>query len=111
MEPHSDDGTQRLELPVSRTTLKTWGGVPTEISEKSIELLADGAGLVCSRLTLSVQEVADWHSVLTIAFEGGVLEHMLSMSLWSDAHVFLAKSLCVSANVGGSLSSMSICAW
>jgi hypothetical protein len=24
-----------LELPVSRTTLKSWGGVPREISEKS----------------------------------------------------------------------------
>lgn len=41
MEPHSDDGTHRLELPVSRTTLKTWGGVPTEISEKSGSLLAN----------------------------------------------------------------------
>lgn len=27
------DGTQRLELPVSRTTLNFWGGVPIEISE------------------------------------------------------------------------------
>lgn len=35
MELHSDDGTQRLELPVSRTTLKFWGGLPSEISVKS----------------------------------------------------------------------------
>jgi len=35
MEPHSVDGTQRLELPVSRTTLKSCGGVPMAISEKS----------------------------------------------------------------------------
>lgn len=35
MELHLDDGTQRLELPVSRITLKVWGGVPTLISEKS----------------------------------------------------------------------------
>ena len=28
MEVHFDDGTQRLELPVSRTTLNSWGGVP-----------------------------------------------------------------------------------
>lgn len=38
MEPHSDDGTQRLELPVSRTTLKVWGGVPMVISAKSMLL-------------------------------------------------------------------------
>lgn len=35
MEPHLEDGTQRLELPVSRMTLKVWGGVPRLISEKS----------------------------------------------------------------------------
>lgn len=35
MEPHWEEGTQRLELPVSRTTLKVWGGVPRVISEKS----------------------------------------------------------------------------
>lgn len=35
MLPHCWEGTQRLELPVSRTTLKLWGGVPMVISEKS----------------------------------------------------------------------------
>lgn len=30
------EGTQRLELPVSRTTLKVWGGEPMVISEKSV---------------------------------------------------------------------------
>lgn len=35
MLPHCWEGTQRLELPVSRTTLKLWGGVPIVISEKS----------------------------------------------------------------------------
>ena len=35
MELHSEDGTQRLELPVSRMTLNDCGGVPSEISEKS----------------------------------------------------------------------------
>lgn len=35
MELHCEEGTQRLELPVSRTTLNDWGGVPREISEKS----------------------------------------------------------------------------
>ena len=37
MEPQSVDGTHRLELPVSSTTLKLWGGVPMEISEKSAQ--------------------------------------------------------------------------
>lgn len=36
MELHSDDGTHRLELPVSRTTLNVCGGVPMVISEKSL---------------------------------------------------------------------------
>lgn len=36
MELHSDDGTQRFELPVSRTTLNACGGVPIAISEKSV---------------------------------------------------------------------------
>lgn len=36
MELHLEDGTHRLELPVSRMTLKVWGGVPMLISEKSV---------------------------------------------------------------------------
>lgn len=39
MEPHSEEGTHKLELPVSRTTLKLWGGVPIVMSEKSGEQL------------------------------------------------------------------------
>ena len=35
MDPHSIDGTQRFEEPVSSTTLNFCGGVPIEISEKS----------------------------------------------------------------------------
>lgn len=36
MEPQSEDGTHRFELPVSRTTLNSCGGVPMEMSEKSM---------------------------------------------------------------------------
>lgn len=35
IELQSEDGTHKLELPVSRTTLNVWGGVPSWISEKS----------------------------------------------------------------------------
>lgn len=37
MDPHSDEGTHKFELPVSRTTLNFWGGVPISISLKSRE--------------------------------------------------------------------------
>lgn len=39
MEVHLDEGTQRLELPVSRMTLNSWGGFPTLMSEKSRAVL------------------------------------------------------------------------
>jgi hypothetical protein len=45
IELHCDEGTQRLELPVSRTTLKLWGGVPMEISEKSERVVSIWFGL------------------------------------------------------------------
>jgi hypothetical protein len=32
IELHFEEGIQRLELPVSRMTLKSWGGVPRLIS-------------------------------------------------------------------------------
>ena len=35
MDEHCDDGTQRLEEPVSSTTLNSCGGVPIAIFEKS----------------------------------------------------------------------------
>lgn len=46
--------------------------------------------------------------MVAIALEGSVLEHVVAVSLWSDAHVLLAESLCVSANVGGFLEMVSL---
>lgn len=60
-------------------------------------------------LTLSVQEVADWNCMVIASLEGSVLEHMVAMSLWSDAHVLLAEGLCMSANVGSFLPIVSTC--
>lgn len=111
MELHSDEGTQRLELPVSRTTLKSWGGVPSEISEKSggvsgcLKLCADAVG---RWRTLGVQEVADGHWVRAIG-NVGCLEHLLGMVLRLDAHVLLAERLCVLLNVCVFLGAVSQC--
>jgi len=58
---------------------------------------------------LGIQEVADGNCVIAIALEALFLEHLLTMPLWSDAHVFLAKSFYVTPNVGGFLSNVSIC--
>jgi hypothetical protein len=60
--------------------------------------------------TLSIQEVADGYCVVTVTLEGSVLEHLLSVSLWSDAHVLLAKGLYVCAHIGSFLLSIRICA-
>lgn len=101
MELHSDEGTQRLELPVSRTTLKSCGGVPREISEKSngvsrwLELWRTSNR---ERRTLSVQEVADGHWVRAVSHVGR-LEHLLGMVLRLDAHVLLTERLCVLLDV------------
>src|ERR1700749_3041300 len=93
MEPHSEDGTQRLELPVSRTTLNSCGGVPTEISEKSI-LFVRGGRLQRERAvrTLSIQEVANGYWMVAVALECGIFEHLIDVvALRSHAHVLLAK--------------------
>lgn len=77
IELQSDPGTHRLELPVSSTTLKVWGGVPMLISEKS-----DPYGLAVSKrvrgegrlLTLSVQEVVHEDVMAALGLNGGILE-------------------------------------
>lgn len=99
IELHSDEGTHRLELPVSRTTLKVWGGVPREISEKSVESQSEGvlSWWESSRmmLTLSVHEVVDQHIMTTAGLHRGVLEALS----WAIAHVLLAQSLNMGVDV------------
>src|SRR5690242_1703006 len=102
MELHSDEGTQRLELPVSSTTLKSWGGVPREISEKSDSVSRCSfwgrRGAMGLRRTLCVQEVANGDWVRAVG-DVGRLEHLLGVGLGLDAHVLLAERLCVLLNV------------
>ena len=105
IELHSDDGTQRLELPVSRTTLKDWGGVPRVISEKSDESVMrndtrDDAG---DGLTLCVQEVVDQDVVTSLGLDRGFLEHHLLMTVRANAHVLLAQGVNVGIDVVGVL--------
>ena len=93
MEPHSEDGTQRFELPVSRTTLNSCGGVPTAISEKSILfvrwcILHQGRTIQ----TLSIQEVANGYWMVAVALECGIFEHLIDVvALRSHAHVLLGE--------------------
>lgn len=50
----------RFELPVSRTTLNTCGGLPMEISEKSREFISEMlAGRAVVGLTLGVEEILE----------------------------------------------------
>lgn len=91
MEPHLEDGTQRLELPVSRMTLKVWGGVPTLISEKSVDWL-DGVYENCKLrdLTLSVQVVLNGDRVILL--DADLLALLLGE--WIPvSRVFLLKEL------------------
>ena len=106
MLPHDCEGTQRLELPVSRMTLKSWGGLPMEISEKSggemggqyvdgldwIGWRAGQAGRQAGRLTLGVHEVADGDGVVLGGIDLGRLEHGVDMADGPSAHVLLAQA-------------------
>jgi hypothetical protein len=100
MELHSEPGTQRLELPVSRMTLNSWGGVPMAISEKSVFTLAQFIETEDIVHTLSVQEVADGNGVTAVRLDGGVSEHLINVLSWANAHVFLSKSSGVNIHVG-----------
>lgn len=54
-----------------------------------------------TRLTLSVQEVGDGHSVTTLlVVDGGVLEHLLGMGLGSDPHILLPESTSLLGDIG-----------
>ena len=102
MEPHSEDGTHKLELPVSRTTLKDCGGVPMVISEKSAGIVRCIQASIAYGLTLSIQEVAHRHRVACLVLvSGGLLEHLIGVRLGADAHVLLTEVLDMSVDVGG----------
>ncbi len=52
-------------------------------------------------LTLSVQEVADWDSVIALlAVDCGVLEHLINVRLGSDTHILLTQVFDMCVNVG-----------
>ena len=61
MEVHFDEGTQRLELPVSRTTLNSCGGVPSVTVAKSKKEISIQDGEEGG--TLSVEEICQWKTV------------------------------------------------
>ena len=104
---HSDEGTHKLELPVSRTTLKVCGGVPREISEKSSvdEQLSQNAAerMLSTERTLRIQEVADRHRVGAV---GNVwrLEDLLYMRFGLQTHVLLAERSDLLLDIGMLLS-------
>jgi hypothetical protein len=98
MEPHSEDGTHKLELPVSRTTLKVCGGVPIVISEKSVKEKMSAFWppwhheSICRemRRTLGVQKVIDQHVMAAVWLDGGILERVLIIRR-SDTQILLAQ--------------------
>ncbi len=54
-------------------------------------------------LTLSIQEVADWHNMIrAIQVDSGILEHLIAMRLRTNTHILLAKMLYMSVDVGTS---------
>ena len=106
MEPHSELGTQRLELPVSRTTLNSWGGVPIAIVLKSSQILAGRRHDVVQTLpTLSIQEVLDRNVMRTLLkIDGCMFEDILRRTTHDLLSIFVAKGIYVVANIGSALS-------
>lgn len=94
MEPQSEEGIQRLEEPVSRTTLKSWGGLPIEISEKSVgdSQLVYRMKAISDQRTLGIEEVLHGNEVATILVDRGLAEHLLGVLLGADTHVLLTKA-------------------
>lgn len=88
---------------MSRTTLKVWGGVPREISEKSgrCEQLSRNSAerRLAMRRTLSVQEVADRHRMGAVR-NVRRLEDLLYVRFGLQAHVLLAKRSDLLLNIG-----------
>ena len=109
---HSLEGTQRLELPVSSTTLNVWGGVPMVISEKSIRMNISASCLPVmerrgAKRTLRVHEVADGDGVAALrAHDVGVEDGVAVVPNPSvrRAHVLLAKLLDLGLDGNRSLS-------
>ena len=93
MLPHSELGTQRLELPVSRTTLNSWGGVPRAIVLKSAEKVSyDISDQTRYQHTLRVEEILnrDWVQRSILIFAIGA-DGDLSMVLTHQLGVLVAE--------------------
>lgn len=102
IELHSDDGTHKLALPVSRTTLKVCGGVPSVISVKSgdqrYQPSSKGITKHHENRTLGIHEVVEQDIVVAVAVQRSLLEQLL-MDRRADSHVLLAQAADVRLNI------------
>lgn len=98
MELQPEDGTQRLELPVSMTTLNVWGGEPRAISEKSIMSVSSLSTPAPSQdgHTLRVQVVANRYWMRPVALvrtDRSIAEHFVNVLGGTNAHILLSERL------------------